>query len=264
MTGQRLIATDILRARTLEAQKPCIAEEEVVTEGRSMKTIAVLGGIGPQATTDFEARVHRESQRRVPAKGGSGYPPMVVHYYRRAPVLLDERGTPIQPLRLDPEFLRAAARLSGSGDFLVIPSNTPHLFEAEIERASGLEVLSIIEVTLAEVQDRGWKKVGVLGLGEPIVYTKRLTTMGLPYEILDPELRPGLDAAIFRLMEGREDDGSRRVAKEAVAALRGRGVDGIILGCTEIPLLLGADAEAADLVNPAELLARAAVSRALE
>jgi aspartate racemase len=235
-----------------------------VAEARSMKTIGVLGGIGPQATMDFEARVHRESQRRIPALGGTGYPPMVVHYHRRAPVLLDERGTAIQPLRLDPEFLRAAARLSGDADFLVIPSNTPHLFEAEIERASGLEVLSIIEVTLAEVQNRGWKKIGVLGMGEPVVYTRRLTAMGLAHEILDSELRPGLDAAILKLMEGREDDGSLGLAKEAVAALRGRGVDGIILGCTEIPLLLGADAEAADLVNPAEHLAKAAVSRALD
>lgn len=235
-----------------------------MTEGRVMKTIAVLGGIGPQATMDFEARLHRESQRRIPPMAGTGYPPMVVHYYRRAPVLVDERGVPIQPLRLDPEFLRAAARLSGSGDFLVIPSNTPHLFEAEIERASGLEVLSMIEVTLAEVQNRGWNTIGVLGLGEPTVYTRRLTAMGMTCEMLDPELRPGLDAAIFRLMEGREDDNSRRLAKEAVATLRGRGVHGIILGCSEIPLLLGADAEAADLVNPAEQLAKAAVSRALE
>ena len=235
-----------------------------MTEARQMKTIAVLGGIGPQATTDFETRVHRESQRRVPQMAGTGYPPMVVHYYRRAPFLLDERGAPIQPLQLDPEILRTAARLSGSGDFLVIPSNAPHLFEKDIERATGLEVLSIIEVTLAEVQDRGWKKIGVLGMGEPIVYTKRLAAIGLPYEILEPERRSSLDAAILRLMEGSEDDGSRRVAREAVAELRGRGVDGIILGCTEIPLLLGADAEAADLVNPAEQLARAAVSRALE
>ncbi len=235
-----------------------------MSEPREMKTIAVLGGVGPQATMDFEARVHRESQRRIPAMNFSGYPPMVVHYYRRAPFLLDEQGTPIQPLKVDPEFLRAAARLSGSGDFLVIPSNATHLFEAEIERASGLEVLSIIEVTLAEVQNRGWKKIGVLGFGEPTVYTNRLTAMRMDFEILDPELRPGLDAAIFRLIEGREDDSSRRAAKEAVAALRGRGVDGIILGCSEIPLLLGADAEAPDLVNPVERLAKAAVSRALE
>ena len=44
-----------------------------------MKTIGVLGGLGPQATMDFEARVHRESQRRIPPRMNGGYPPMIVH-----------------------------------------------------------------------------------------------------------------------------------------------------------------------------------------
>ncbi len=194
----------------------------------------------------------------------AGYPPMWVYYHRCPPVVLNERGTPILPLRPDPEFLRAAERLRGMGDFLVIPSNTPHLFQEEIERASGLEVLSIIDVTLAEVRRRGWKTIGLLGLGEPTVYIERMKTMDVAYETLDPSLRSGVDASILKLMEGRNDESSRRFAQEAVDILRGRGVNGIILGCTELPLLLGADAEAADLLNPAELLAKAAVARALE
>ena len=231
---------------------------------RHMKTIGVLGGIGPQATMDFEARVHRESQRRIPAKFNSGYPTMVVYYHRRAPILVDERGHPIQPLALDPEFLRAAQRIGGSADFLVIPSNTPHTFQAEIERAAGIQVLSILDVTLAEIRSRGWRKVGVLGMGNPLFYTSRLEEMGLAFEIVDPALRDRVDEAVLRLMEGKEDGGSRLVAREALAALRQRGVDGVILGCTESPLLLGADAEAPDLVNPAQLLAQAAVARAIE
>jgi aspartate racemase len=88
--------------------------------------------------------------------------------------------------------------------------------------------------------------------------------MGLAFEVVDPALRDRVDEAVLRLMEGSEDDGGRRAAREALAALRQRGVDGVILGCTEIPLLLGADAEAPDLVNPAQLLAQAAVARAIE
>ena len=232
--------------------------------GRHMKTIGVLGGIGPQATMDFEARVHRESQRTIPAKFNSGYPTMVVYYHRRPPVIVDESGRPIHPLRPDPEFLRAAQRLGGSVDFLVIPSNTPHAFKEEIERMSGREVLSILDVTLAQIESLGWKKVGVVGMGDPVFYTSRLEKMGIAFETVDPELRDRVDEAVLRLMEGKEDSASRLVAHEALAALRQRGVDGVILGCTEIPLLLGADAEAPDLVNPAQLLAQAAVARAIE
>jgi aspartate racemase len=122
----------------------------------------------------------------------------------------------------------------------------------------------MIEVTLDEVWRRGWKRVGVMGLGDPFVYTRRLDSLGIACEILEPPRRAPLDGAIFRLMEGRDDDEERRVAREAVEQLRGRHVEGIILGCTELPLLLREHAEAADLLNPAQLLAEAAVRHALE
>ena len=64
-------------------------------------------------------------------------------------------------------------------------------------------------------------------------------------------------------MEGRNDAESTAIAREAVTVLRARGVDGIILGCTEIPLLLPNDLDAPDLINPAQQLAEAAVKHAL-
>ena len=64
-------------------------------------------------------------------------------------------------------------------------------------------------------------------------------------------------------MEGREDENAVRAAREAVGWLRARPVDGIILGCTEIPLLLGDAAVADDLLNPLQLLANAAVHHAI-
>jgi len=141
-----------------------------------MKTIGVLGGLGPRATMDFEVRVHRESQRR-----------------RR----------------------------------------------------------------------RSWQRVVVVGIGDPLIYTRRLDSLSVAHEVLEPARRELIDAAIFRVMEGREDDSDRRLVHDAVAWLRGRRVDGIILGCTELPLLLREHAEAADLLNPAQLLAVAAVQLAL-
>jgi RNA polymerase sigma factor (sigma-70 family) len=55
-----------------------------------VKTIGVLGGIGPQATMDFERRLHRVAQRLLPQRGNTGYPPMVVHYHRRPPFVMGE------------------------------------------------------------------------------------------------------------------------------------------------------------------------------
>jgi aspartate racemase len=229
-----------------------------------MKTIGVLGGIGPQATMDFEVRVHRAAQRRIPPRMNGGYPPMIVYYHRRPPVVVADDGLARVPIEADPELLQVAARLGALADFLVMTANGAHLIQDEIERASGKPVLSMIDVTLDEVRRRGWRRVGVIGLGDPIVYTRRLDDLGIAYETPGPERREPLTRAIFGLMEGRDDDAGRRIAREAVEQLRGRHVEGVILGCTEIPLLLHEQADAADLLNPAQILAEAAVQHALD
>ncbi len=223
-----------------------------------MKTIGILGGISAQATMDFERRIHEVSQRVIPQRGNSGYPPMLVYYHRRPPVLTKDGIAPALSLQPDPDLLEAARWLGSKADFLVITANGAHVLQGELEQASGLKVLSMIEETLSEIKKRNWKKLGVLGfpdLNVP-VYTKPLSQLGLSYEVVDAELQAGLVADIVALMEGRT---TNHAAENAVAALRQKAVDGIILGCTEIPLLLGEKANQADLINPIALLAEAAV-----
>jgi aspartate racemase len=232
---------------------------------RAVKTIGVLGGVGPQATMDFEVRIHRVAQRLIPPRANAGYPPMVVYYCRHPPVqVMDDGVTARLPIRPDPRLLEAAARLGALADLLVITANGPYHFAAEIERASGRKVLSMIDATLDEVRRRGSTRVGVLGLGEPTIYTEPLGRLGIACETVGAEVRALIDAAVFQLMEGRDDGRSRAAVTDAVAELRARRVDAVILGCTEIPLLLRDGAAAADLINPAQLLAEAAVRAALE
>lgn len=232
-----------------------------------MKTIGVIGGLGPQATMDFEARVHTVSQRLIPRAANSGYPPMVVYYHRYPPFIVDERFRPIFPLQPDPHLAEMLGKFGQLADFIVITSNAPHMLRGLIEETTGRKVLSMIDVTLEEVQRRGWRRVGVVGLGDPKVYTTQLEALGTQSEILSDEsggLRDQLDQGIIALMEGRAGAEESKVAEQAVDALRARGVDGIILGCTEIPLLLSDASQADDLINPLQLLAEAAVRFAIE
>jgi aspartate racemase len=238
-----------------------------------MKTIGVLGGLGPMATMDFEARIHTVSQQLIPQKGNSGYPPMVVYYHRRPPVVADEAGHPIFPIRPHPLLLDAAARLGSMADFLVITSNGVHLMQPLIEQASGRKVLSMVDATLKEVERRGWRRVGVITFVQPDVYSVPLERMGLECVIVPDEMQKHLDAAISVLNEGKHDAEIRGAALDAVSWLRAQGTDGIILGCTEVPLMLRPlpgradmkdEADAPDLINPAQLLAEAAVRHAME
>jgi aspartate racemase len=228
-----------------------------------MKMIGILGGIGPQATMDLETRIHRAAQRLIPPKFNAGYPPMVVWYCRHAPIIVGEDGKAVLPLRPDPRLLEAARSLGPLVDFLIICSNGAHVLQSDIERASGRDVLSIIETTLREVDRRGWKKLGVLGLGEPKVYLDPLRKRGLTCETIDGDRRAALDKAIFAVMEGRNDPAMTAAAEDAIAELRSRNVDGIILGCTEIPMLVPENTKMPDLLNPLVYLAEAAVERAL-
>jgi aspartate/glutamate racemase len=97
--------------------------------------------------------------------------------------------------------------------------------------------------------------------------------MGLEWVIVPDDMQKRLDAAISVLNEGKHDAEIRGAALDAVSWLRAQGTDGIILGCTEVPLMLRPlpgradmkdEADAPDLINPAQLLAEAAVRYAME
>ena len=140
----------------------------------AMRTIGVLGGIGPQATVDFERRVHRVAQGLLPQHGNTGYPPLVTVYMRHAPVRVDAEALPVRPLELDPRLLDAARRLGEWAELIAIPSNTPHFFLEEIRRASGSTVVSMIDVTIDALRAGGTSVVGLVGLGIPQIYVDRM------------------------------------------------------------------------------------------
>jgi len=229
----------------------------------AMKTIGIIGGLGPQATVDLEMRIHKVAQQVLPQVQNGGYPPMIVEYYRHPPILLKENNLPVFPLQIDPRLLAVAKSLGAMADFLVMPTNGVHRFQKEIENASGRAMLSIIDATMDEVKKRKWKRVGVLGLMTMEIYTRKLTEMGIAFETINDELQKKIDKTIFRVMEGRDDENDRALMLEALGQLRSKNVDGIIPGCTEIPLLLDKEMDSDDLVNPAQLLAEAAVKYAI-
>jgi len=229
-----------------------------------MQRIGVLGGISPQATMDFETQVHRVAQRLIAQDWNRGYPRMVVWYHRDLPIRVDGDGRPVVPRQIAPGLLEGAAWLGKAADFVVIPCNSAHVGVREVAAAAGCPVLSMVDVALDEVSRRGWRRVGVLGFGgPPAVYVAPLAERGVDWVAIDAGLQQRLDGAIRAVMEGRDGVAEHELALEALDVLRALGVDGVVVGCTEIPLLLGRKGDASDLVSPAALLAEAAVRRAL-
>ena len=230
-----------------------------------MRRMGVLGGMSAQATMDFEARVHRCAQRLIPQDWNRGYPPMVVWYHRQLPILRGDDGRPLEPRQVDPQLVDAAARLGTLVDFLVVPCNAAHVGLREIREAAGCPVLSMIDVAVDEVVRRKCRRVGVLGANSaPPPYVDALRQRDIACEQIDAALQAPLDAGIRAVMEGADGKEETEAARAAVGALRARAVEAVVLGCTEIPLLLRDESEAADLINPVALLAEAAVRFAIE
>lgn len=167
---------------------------------------------------------------------------------------------------LNPGLLETAQRLGDWADFLVITANGIHFFQEEFERAAGCKVLSMIDATLAEVQHRGIRHVGIVDFRPThlSVYRHPLERAGIRWTALPDDMLAPLYAAVLAVGEGREDVAEFQVARAGVAHLRAQGVDGIILACTEIPFMLPAPDAEPDIINPLALLAAAAVRFALE
>lgn len=230
-----------------------------------MKAMGILGGLGPQATMDFERRLHRVAQHEIPQQGNTGYPPLAVVYVRCPPVVMDAEGQPLRPLQPAPQLLDAARTLGQIADFIVITSNGVHLLQPAIEAAAGKPVLSMIEATVAEVVRRRWRRVGVLAFMGPMVYVQPLERCGIEWVSVSAEMQARLDTVPSAVSAGLNEASTTAAVRDSIAALRAQGVDGVILGCTEFPLALsvGDELDSPDLLNPGALLAEAAVRHAI-
>lgn len=233
-----------------------------------MKTIGILGGLGPQATMDLERRIHKVSQQLIKQFVNRGYPPLIVHFFRDAPMVLDEQGNVPAVLEPHPGLLAAATHLGQAADFLIIASNTPHFFVRQIEEAAGKPVLSIVDVVIEEVKRRQPKKVGILAIGATLqhrLYQNPLDELGIAWETIPDEMSSRLDDSIYALMEGKTEGDRDNAVSDAVIHLREtKRADVIIFGCTELPLLYGSTVDYEGDINPAALLAEAAVRHAIE
>lgn len=165
-------------------------------------------------------------------------------------------------------MLASAHKLAGAGaDFLICPDNTIHQALPLLAGRSPLPWLSIAEVVAAEARRRGYRRLGLTGtrwLVESSVYPDALAAQGLGCERPDAEQRAEIGRIIMdELVGGLIKPASVAYFQRAIEDLKARGCDAVILGCTEIPLIIGDANSALPTLDSTRLLARAALERAL-
>ncbi|WP_157080810.1 aspartate/glutamate racemase family protein [Methylobacterium variabile] len=167
------------------------------------------------------------------------------------------------------ELVAAARRLErGGADFVVICTNTMHRMADEVQAAIGLPLLHIADPTAARIRAAGLHRVGLLGTAftmEQDFYKGRLAERhGLDVLVPDADDRAEVHRVIYEeLVQGRALPASREAYRAIIARLVARGAQAVILGCTEIMLLVRPEDSPVPLFDTTALHAEAAVEFAL-
>lgn len=229
-----------------------------------MKTIGIVGGFTWLSTAEYYRIINEEVAARL---GGRHSAQIVLRSvdFEEHMRLQDEGGWPA----VTEEVVGIAGALKAAGaDFLVLAANTLHRVAEPVEAAVGLPVLHVTDATAAAVRSRGLRTVGLLGTRFTTTcdfWTGRMAQRhGIRVLVSPPEGIREVDRIIYdELAAGRVEDASRRTCLREIERLTAAGAEGIVLGCTELQLLVRRDDTPALLFDTLELHARAAVDRAL-
>ena len=164
-------------------------------------------------------------------------------------------------------LLASADVLARAGaELLICPDNTLHQALDLVRDRTPVRWLHIAEEVAAVALARGFRRLGVLGtryLMEGPVYREKLAAGGIACEIPEAADRERINAIIFdELVYGRLEEASRRYFRTVIEALDARGCDAVVLGCTEIPLLITDADSPLPVIDSTRTLARAAIREA--
>jgi aspartate racemase len=231
---------------------------------RQQATIGLIGGMSWESSAEYYRIINREMQKRL---GG-------VHSARSLMWSVDFGE--VERLQHEGEWDRltdamkdAAIRLErGGADFIVLCTNTMHRMADAIASAAGIPLLHIADPTAERIKAAGLERVGLIGTAftmEQDFYKGRLKQhYGLDVIVPEADDRRVVHDVIYKeLVVGQVLEASRMAYRGIIARLVERGAQAVILGCTEIMLLVSDEDSAVPLYDTTTIHALAAVNRAL-
>jgi aspartate racemase len=230
-----------------------------------MKTIGMLGGMSWESSTVYYQLINREVQRRL---GGVHSAKVLIYSF--------DFGE-IEALQSAGRWDEASACLAdvgrrlavGGADFVMICCNTMHLMADAVERAAGVPLLHIADPLGEAIRAKGLKRVGLVGSCHTtekcgIIIDRLREKFGLEIVVPDAADRAEIHRIIVEEMcQGKFLDSARDTHRRVMADLVARGAEGVILGCTEIPILVKPEDANVPLFDTTTLHALAAVELAL-
>lgn len=230
----------------------------------SQKIIGLLGGMSWESSVQYYRIINERVRQRL---GGLHSARCLMWSFDFAEVeALQHAGRWADATFL---MIEAARRLErGGADFILICTNTMHRMADEVQAAIAIPLLHIADPTAERVRAAGYQRVGLLGTVftmEQDFYKGRLSTQhGLDVIVPDEPDRKVVHRIIYdELVQGQVAPASRQAYREIIERLIARGAQAIILGCTEIMLLIHPEDSAVPLFDTTAIHAEAAVDRAV-
>lgn len=205
-----------------------------------MKTLGMIGGMSPESTVLYYQIINREVNRRL---GGNNSANIVMHSVNFAEIAaLQAQGNWQQAGVLLADSAQKLAQMGAEG--LVLATNTMHKVADVIQAAVEIPLLHVVDATAAAIHAQGLDKVGLLGTRFTMsdgFYTQRMRELGIATVLPNEAQQAEIHRVIFEeLCCNRFTDTAKRYYQQVVGDLQAQGAQGVILGCTEIGLLLQA------------------------
>ena len=226
------------------------------------KIIGILGGMGPEATIDLFYKIIKF----MPVEKDQDHLRIIIDNNPKIPdrtaAILGKGEDPF------PALQETARNLEKAGaDFIIIPCNTAHYFLSSIQESVEVPILNMIEETAKETLQRipQIKKVGLLasvGIYETEIYHQKFKKFNI--KVISPEEKDKEEImkTIYAVKAGNLSEAIKRNIIKAAQKLIDKGAEAIIAGCTEIPLILKEEDVVVPLIDPTQVLAKAAVQKA--
>jgi aspartate racemase len=204
-----------------------------------MKTVGIIGGLGPETTSEFYLDLVFSCQKK-----DKTHRPSLIIASVPLPYKIEEEAIAKNMgfERILPFLIEEAKRLEKAGaDFIVMPCNSLHVFIKKIRNAVKIPVLSIVEETVKFLKNNNFKKVGIVSTSATIknkLYETAFEENTLGYETPDEFQQEKMGKIILNLVTGIQSNKDREELIKIIGDFEKKGVDCVVLACTDLQLLI--------------------------
>ena len=204
-----------------------------------MKTVGIIGGLGPETTSEFYLDIIFSCQRKdKSARPGIIIASVPLPYEIEEDLILRNEGS----YRYIPYLVAEAQRLEQAGaDFIVMPCNSLHIFINQIRKSVSIPVLSIIEETVKFLKRENFGSVGIVSTSATIknkLYENAFAENNIQYIAPDELQQARMGKFILNLVTGQQKNRDRDELISIIGDFEDKNVDCVILACTDLQLLI--------------------------